>query len=105
MPQPSPKRTPWLHRDRGAGEPCSRIQPCFQAGYPAQWIQYPYLVGGRKGRLTVVAKVHVDPKRTKAPQRPASRLHALTLRVAVAAGNTAQVRSHDRSGCCQTQHC
>ena len=69
MPQPSPKRTPWLHRDRGAGGTLFPHPAMLsQAGYPAQWIQYPYR-RGRKGRLTVVAKVR-RPQAHQGPQRP-----------------------------------
>lgn len=63
------------------GNPVPASSHASQAGYPAQWIQYPYLSGGRKGRLTVVAKVYVDPKRTKA--RNGRKQDTLTLRVAV----------------------
>ena len=37
-----------------------------KAGLGPQWVQYPYLSGGKKGKLTVVAKVYVDPVRTRA---------------------------------------
>lgn len=53
-----------------------------RAGNAPQWVQYPYLSGGSKGKLTVVAKVFVDPKRTSA--RNGYTQDRLTLRVAVA---------------------
>ncbi len=42
----------------------SASQPA-KAGLAPQWVQYPYLSGGSKGKLTVVAKVFVDPVRTR----------------------------------------
>ena len=60
-------------------------------------------VGGRKGRLTVVAKVYVDPKRTKA--RNGRKQDTLTLRVAVGKRKYSKVKKPRSVGCCQTQHC
>ncbi len=52
-----------------------------RAGNAPQWVQYPYLSGGSKGKLTVVAKVFVDPKRTRASK--GLRQDRVRLRVAV----------------------
>jgi hypothetical protein len=53
-----------------------------RAGNAPQWVQYPYLSGGSKGKLTVVAQVFLDPKRTRA--RNGFAQDKVSMRVAVA---------------------
>jgi hypothetical protein len=53
-----------------------------RAGNAPQWVQYPYLSGGDKGKLTVVAQVFLDPKRTGS--RGGYNQDKVSLRVAVA---------------------
>jgi hypothetical protein len=52
-----------------------------KAGLAPQWVQYPYLSGGKKGKLTVVAKVYLDPVRLRA--RAGLQQDRLRMRVAV----------------------
>lgn len=62
----------------------SEVQPVdhlAKAGYAPQWVQYPYLSKGGNGKLTVVAKVFVDPKRMRATK--SLRQDRLRMRVAV----------------------
>lgn len=62
-------------------QPVTSPRGMSSAGYAPQWVQYPYLSGDNKGKLTVVAKLFVDPKRTRA--RKYVRQDRLTMRVAV----------------------
>ncbi len=64
-----------------AAQPVPPSSHVSKAGFPVQWIQYPYLSGGSKGKLTVVAKVYVDPRRTRA--RNGYKQDKLTMRLAV----------------------
>lgn len=52
-----------------------------RAGYAPQWVQYPYLAKDGNGKFSVVAKVFVDPKRTRASN--GLRQDRVRMRVAV----------------------
>ena len=72
-----------------AEQPVPRANHVSKAGFPAQWVQYPYLADGENGRLTVVAKVFVDPKRTSAAK--GRKQDKVTMRVAVGKKKYARV--------------
>ncbi|MEI2786179.1 MAG: hypothetical protein V9E82_10840 [Candidatus Nanopelagicales bacterium] len=71
-------------------QPVPAANRTARAGLPPQWVQFPYLAGGKRGRLTVVAKVYVDPKRSSTKR--AHTQDRLRLRVAVAKKKYSQVK-------------
>jgi len=68
--------------DHSQAQPVPAGNHTSRAGDAPQWVQYPYLSPNGKGKLTVVAKVYVDPKRTSA--KNGFTQDRVRLRVAVA---------------------